>query len=434
MTLRVLNTPVQRLALSQCAALAGRGAALTVLVWQLYAASGSAWVVSGAMLATFGVTTLASPWAGHLADKHDRRRVIVASALAAALGLAVTAAFTVAGMWMAALVVVVLAGTPQGALTAAVNGAVPNLVGEGDLAAANGTVGALRSAGFMLGPGIGGALLAVMGAAGVYVVSALLMATAAGLVAWIPGAFRAQPGEHGLGSRMDGYRRLMSDPWMRLLTIAWGLIMIGIGPVIVAEVVLARQFAVGSLGYGLIAVAWDGGGVTGALLARRLPLRAERPAVVGGCVAIAGGFAVVGLTPVFWPVLAGMAVAGVFDAFGTVAAQNLIQRRTPDHVRSRVSAALDAVVIGAMAGSFALGAPLLSLLGAQGVYLAAAGISLVGALLLVPTLGGVPALPRPTVRRPRLPSRPHVRVLQRAIRETRSRAPRVRRRRSREHR
>src|SRR5579862_2001205 len=107
--------------------------------------------------------------------------------------------------------------------------------------------------------------------------------------------------------------------------------MIGIGPVIVAEVVLARQFAVGSLGYGLIAVAWDGGGVTGALLARRLPLRAERPAVVGGCVAIAGGFTVVGLTPVFWPVLAGMAVAGVFDAFGTVAAQNLIQRRTPDH-------------------------------------------------------------------------------------------------------
>lgn len=423
-----MNSPVQRLALSQCVALAGRGAALTVLVWQLYAASGSAWLVSGAMLATFGVTTLVSPWAGHLADKHDRRRVIVMAALLAAAGLAVTAALSLAGWWMAALVVVVLAGTPQGALTAAVNGAVPSLVGEGDLAGANGTVGALRSAGFMLGPGLGGALLAVMGAAGVYLVSALLMATAALLVAWLPGSFRAVPGEHGLGSRMDGYRRLMGDPWMRLLTIAWGLIMIGIGPVIVAEVVLARQFAVGSLGYGLIAVAWDGGGVTGALLARRLPLRAERPAVVGGCVAIAGGFAVVGLTPVFWPVLAGMAIAGVFDAFGTVAAQNLIQRRTPDHVRSRVSAALDAIVIGAMAGSFALGAPLLALLGAQGVYLAAAAISLVGALLLVPTLGGVPSLPRPVRRRPRLPARPHVRVLQRAIRETRQRAPRVRRR------
>jgi MFS family permease len=116
--------------------------------------------------------------------------------------------------------------------------------------------------------------------------------------------------------------------------------------------------------------------------------------VVGGLVAIAGGLAVVGLTPVFWPVLAGMAVAGLFDAFGVVAAQNIIQRRTPDHVRSRVSAALDAVVLGTMSLSFALGAPLVEWVGAQGVYLLSAGVCLIGAMLLLPTLGGVPDIPR----------------------------------------
>ncbi|MGN6378432.1 MAG: MFS transporter [Gaiellales bacterium] len=413
--------------MSQCFALVGRGAAMTVLIWQLYAASGSPWLVSGAMLAAFGVTTLASPWAGHLADRHDRRRVIVAAATVAAVGLAAAAALSVLGLWVATLAVVILAGTPQGALTAAVQGAIPNLVPGDELAGANGTVGAFRSAGFMLGPGIGGALLAVADPAGVYMVAAAVTAAAALLVAGLPGSFRALPHEHGIGGRMDGYRRLWDDRWLRLLTIAWALVMAGIGPVIVAEVVLARQFAVGSVGYGLIAVFWDGGGVAGALLGRRLSQRVERLAVVGGCVAIAGGFAVVGLTPVFWPVLAGMAVAGVFDAFGTVAAQNIIQRRTPDHVRSRVSAALDAVVIGAMAASFALGAPLLALLGAQGVYLASAGTALAGGLLLLPTLGGVPVIPRPAVRRPRVP-RPHMRTLRRAIRETRSRAPRVRRR------
>ena len=51
---------------------------------------------------------------------------------------------------------------------------------------------------------------------------------------------------------------------MRRLTVAWALVMVGIGPVIVAEVTLAHHFHVGSLGYGLIAVAWDGGGVIGA--------------------------------------------------------------------------------------------------------------------------------------------------------------------------
>src|SRR4029077_4393014 len=152
---------------------------------------------------------------------------------------------------------------------------------------------------------------------------------------------------------------------------------------IVAEVVLAHHFHVGSTGYGLIAVFWDGGGVVGALAGRKLPLRLEHAAVAGGCAAIGIGFAIVGLTPVFWPVLLGMLVAGLFDAFGVVAAQNLIARRTPDRIRSRVSAALDAVVLGAMAASFGLSAPLVELLGPQGVYLAAAVLCAVATALLI---------------------------------------------------
>ena len=174
---------------------------------------------------------------------------------------------------------------------------------------------------------------------------------------------------------MDGFRQLMADRWMRRLTLAWALIMVGVGPVIVAEVVLAHHFRVGSVGYGLISVFWDGGGVAGAILGARLRRRFEQAAVVGGSAAIATGFAIVGLTPIFWPVLLGMLIAGVFDSFGTVAAQNVLQRRTPDRIRSRVSAALDAIVLGAMGLSFALGAPLVTWLGAQGVYVAASVIT-----------------------------------------------------------
>jgi len=315
------------------------------------------------------------------------------------------------------IAVMVLAASTQGALSAAVTGAIPALVAEEDLSGANGVAGAFKSAGFMLGPGVGGALLAVVGATGVFAASALLLLGAVASVWRLPGTFRAKPHpEHGVGSSLDGYRRLIRDPWLRLLTIAWTIVMIAVGPVIVAEVVLAEQFAVGSIGYGLIAVFWDGGGVIGALVGRRIPRSLERLAIVGGCVAIAFGFAVVGLAPVFWPVLLGMFTAGLFDAFGTVAAQNLIQRRTPDHLRSRVSAALDAVVIGAMSLSFALGAPLVELLGPQGVYLAAAAASLVGAGLLIPTLRGTPvptfvaggrAAVTARVRRPERAAPPH---------------------------
>ena len=233
----------------------------------------------------------------------------------------------------------------------------------------------------------------VLPASVVFLVAAAFLTIAAILPAGIRRSLRAAQHEHGNGGRLDGYRHLVQDRWLRLLTIAWALVMVGIGPVIVAEVVLAHQFAVGSAGYGLIAVFWDGGGVLGALIGRHISRRYERPAVVGGCAAIALGFTVVGLTPVFWPVLIGMLIAGTFDAFGTVSAQNLLQRRTPDHLRSRVSAALDAVVIGAMSLSFAAGAPLLHLLGAQGIYLLSAVLCLIAALLLVPTLQGFSAMP-----------------------------------------
>jgi MFS family permease len=417
MKISSLNTPVSRLALSQGVAYAGRGAAMTALIWVLYESTGSSWWVSGAMLAVFGVSTALSPWSGHVGDRHDRRVVVLASALFAAFGFAACAVLSELSLTVPIIAVMVLAASTQGALSAAVTGAIPALVAEEDLSGANGVAGAFKSAGFMLGPGVGGALLAVVGATGVFAASALLLLGAVASVWRLPGTFRAKPHpEHGVGSSLDGYRRLIRDPWLRLLTIAWTIVMIAVGPVIVAEVVLAEQFAVGSIGYGLIAVFWDGGGVIGALVGRRIARSLERLAIVGGCVAIAFGFAVVGLTPVFWPVLLGMFTAGLFDAFGTVAAQNLIQRRTPDHLRSRVSAALDAVVIGAMSLSFALGAPLVELLGPQGVYLAAAAASLVGAGLLIPTLRGTPvptfvaggrAAVTARVRRPERAAPPH---------------------------
>jgi MFS family permease len=393
MTATQRHHAVLRLGASQGLAFAGRGIAMTALIWLIYAQSHSSVLLSVAMLAIFGVSTVVSPIAGHLGDNHDRRIVVIASAGFASAGFLACALLAEQGQLYPLIGAMIITASTQGALSAAVSGAVPNLVSDDGLSAANSQTGAFKSAGFMLGPGIGGALLAVLPASVVFLVAAAFLTIAAILPAGIRRSLRAVQHEHGNGGRLDGYRHLVQDRWLRLLTIAWALVMIGIGPVIVAEVVLAHQFAVGSAGYGLIAVFWDGGGVLGALIGRHISRRYERPAVVGGCAAIALGFTVVGLTPVFWPVLIGMLIAGTFDAFGTVSAQNLLQRRTPDHLRSRVSAALDAVVIGAMSLSFAAGAPLLDLLGAQGIYLLSAVLCLIAALLLVPTLQGFSAMP-----------------------------------------
>src|SRR5204862_6861054 len=105
MTLDRINTPVTRLAVAQGVAYAGRGAAMTALIWRLYELSGSSWWVSGAMLAVFGVSTILSPWSGHLGDRHDRRQVVMVSALIAAAGFALCVPLSLLG-WLTPIVMV----------------------------------------------------------------------------------------------------------------------------------------------------------------------------------------------------------------------------------------------------------------------------------------------------------------------------------------
>ena len=424
------NSVVLRLAASQGLSYAGRGAALTALIWALYAATGSAWWLSAAMLAIFGAATAVSPWTGHAGDRHDRRWVIIISAALAAVGFGVCALLVWHGDMLATILVTVAAGCTQGALTAAVQGAVPNLVADEELARANSLAGAFRSAGYMLGPGIGGALLAVTTAPGVFVVSAAMMAVSALLMVGIRTPFHAERQEE-IGGRMDGYRQLMADRWMRRLTLAWALIMVGVGPVIVAEVVLAHHFRVGSLGYGLISVFWDGGGVAGAILGVRLVRRFEQAAVVGGSGADRGRLR------------------------RSSASRRSSGRCSGDDGRGRVRLARHGRgaehAPATHAGSPALarvgrarrrrarrdgrvvraGRAARTWLGAQGVYLAASALTVVATLMLVPALRHMPEpvvipvrqprpvqigrsrrelrrerMRRPALRRPRLPRRP----------------------------
>ena len=73
--------------------------------------------------------------------------------------------------------------------------------------------------------------------------------------------------------------------------------------------------------------------------------------MVGGCAVIGAGFAVVAFAPAFGFALAGMATAGLAEGSVSVSEQGILQRRTPDAVRSRATAATEAAILGAVAGA-----------------------------------------------------------------------------------
>ena len=194
-----------------------------------------------------------------------------------------------------------------------------------------------------------------------------------------------------------------------MITLAWVVLLAGVGPILVAELPLARSFDVGSAGYGLLAGSWGAGAIAGSFLGQRLGSLRERAVMIASAAGMAAGFAVIGVAGWFAMVLFGMAFAGVAEGAGSVAEQGIVQRRTPDAVRSRVIAASEAALLVAFAASFGFAPPIIHLAGVQGTpclvsappklpgpgvlasYLRAPGAPGAAAPILVPAMRGLAA-------------------------------------------
>jgi MFS family permease len=79
-------------------------------------------------------------------------------------------------------------------------------------------------------------------------------------------------------------------------------------------------------------------------------------------------------------------VMGTSDGFTIVAENGIIQRRTPDAVRSRTMAAWEAVLSVGLAAAYLLAGPALKLLSAQAVYRIGGITAGVAALMILPLL------------------------------------------------
>jgi MFS family permease len=384
------RTAIRRIALARLVSLTGGEAAYIALMVAIYDATGSAAWMSATLLLTWGATGLLTPFGGALGDRFDRRTVMIASDLAAGVAIACLALTSTPAIMLA---IALLSAAAQAPFYSASTAAVPNLVTADEIAWANGTVSVGRNAGQVLGPVMGGVLVGVTDPSVVFLLNAACFAASAGLVGSVHGRFSdrvtADADEHR-GIRA-GFRFLLRDPVLRMITLAWIVLLAGVGPVLVAELPLARSFGVGSTGYGLLAASWGAGAIAGSFLGQRLGSRRERAVMILSAGGMAAGFAIIGVAGWFVIVLLGMAFAGVAEGAGSVAEQGIVQRRTPDAVRSRVIAASEAALLVAFAASFGFAAPVIHIAGVQGTYVIAAAASVAAAAILVPAMRGLAA-------------------------------------------
>jgi MFS family permease len=378
------NVRFMRLWVGQGISFVGDYVSMVALVILVVEISGSATAVGGVLVARL-LPTLASPLFGVLADRLDRRVVLVASDLARAvlvLGLVFVRDL------IALYVLAFLIGLARAFFTPTVRAAFPSVVAEGDLTKANAIISGTFSVSITLGPALGGLLVASVGVNAAFVLDSATYLISAILLSRIP-LPRPQGEREGTLVRelRAGFAYLGRARVPMALVMGAFLLNFTTDLTVPAEAFLAREtFGAGSVGYGLLVSVWGGGMIVGSALAAMLENRLNLIIIYLVSIFI-WGLALVGtgLAPAFVIALGALAVAGVSNGVDNVATDTVLQRRVPDIFLGRVFSVRFLGYTVGEALAYQVGGLTMDATGPRFVYLVA-GVATAAAGLLILTL------------------------------------------------
>ncbi|MEY2516427.1 MAG: hypothetical protein QOJ89_3785 [bacterium] len=329
----------------------GTQATLVALPFQIYVQTRSA-LLTGLLGAAELVPLVAMALlGGALADRMDRRRLLLLDQVALVAVAAALCAAAVIGNPPVMLLYVLgglLAGF--GALqNVARTAIVPNLVISRDhMPAALAINFGLFQLTMVFGPGLGGLLIAAAGVAGAYAVDA---ASCLALVLALRGLGPQLPA--GLGEAPVRIRRSIAEglAFVRRSPALLGSFAIDLSamtfgmPRALFPVLAVSVYGAGAAGTGLLFASVSAGAAVAALTtgwldgARRLGLITIAAVCVWGLAIAAAGFA-----GSLWPAAALLAVAGAADSVSAVCRSVINQTVTPDAMRGRMSSVFSLVV------------------------------------------------------------------------------------------
>jgi len=380
-----------RLWIGQGFSFVGDFVSTVALVLLVIDVSGSASAVGGVLVARL-LPTLASPLVGVLADRLDRRAVLVAADLVRAV-LVVGLVFARDLPTIYALVF--LLGAARTVFNPTVRAAFPGVVGGGDLTRANALISGTFSFSVMAGPALGGVLVAFVGLEMAFLLDALTFLISAAFLFTIPlpAPERGEGGEGFFQELRAGFGYLAGARVPLVIIAGAFLATLTANAAIPAEAFLAREtFDAGDVGYGLLASLWGGGMILGSALVAVLGGRINLVLIYFVSIFVtAVAFVGVGLSPTFALALGAIAVAGAANGVDNVATDTILQRRVPDAFLGRVFAARFLTFSAGEAFAYPIGGLAVDALGPRSTYLVTGAATAAAGLLILALIAVVPS-------------------------------------------
>ena len=328
----------------------GAQAVLVALPFQLYLQTRSAFLTGLLGAAELVPLVVMALLGGAIADRFDRRILLLVIQAGLIVTPALLAALTFAGappIWTLYVLGGALAGfnAVQNVVRSAI---IPNLVEPRLLRSALALNFGLYQVTLVVGPGLGGLLIGWLGVGSAYVVDAVSCLAMIGAVTGLSPQRPIAPEGPVAGiarSIWEGLRfvrrnqALMGSFAIDLMAMTFGM------PRALFPVLAVSVYGAGAAGTGLLFAAVSAGATVAALTtgwlahARRLG-RITILAVLAWGAAIA----VAGLSPSLWPAAAMFAIAGAADSVSAVCRSTINQTVTPDHLRGRMSSVFSLVV------------------------------------------------------------------------------------------
>jgi MFS family permease len=365
------HRPFRRLIVGLAASQAGDWLYNVALLAYVYDRTGStAWLAATTAARVLPVVVL-GPFGGVLADRYDRRRLmILADVVRAGLMLALLASAAVGLPVVVAPVLAALATAASAPYPACTAASVARLVPSGDLAGANAVRSIVGPLCVVLGPVIGAAVLAAADAQVAFGLNALTFVVSAVAIASIPAGDAFRPGRgatenpHVFREMAEGAAALLSQRGVLRLVGADILASCVYGFLTVALVLVGERMGASAGGYGMLLAAIGVGGVIGAALAGRLA-NTSRPRLVMAValIAVAAPLPLQGVIFSLVPALVLAAVGGAGATTVEVLVETALQRDLDDEVLARAYGFAFPVSIGGICAGAALAAPLIGALG-----------------------------------------------------------------------
>jgi len=296
------------------------------------------------LAADTGIVALLLPYTGTIADRFDRRKIMMAANLASIAAVLLLFLVRSAATAPLALVAVGALAVAKAFYSPAASAALPNVVDPEDLAPANAVSGSSWGTMTIVGASLGGVVSSAFGPYVSFAVTAVCLLLAAGVTALIRRPMQAPrdtsiPPARAWSALLEALRYLGARPRIRALVTVKSAVGLGNG-VLTVFPLLAGLYGVGALGAGLLFAVRGVGALVGPLVMG--PVLRHRSWLLPGLALSMGlygvGYLGAAFSPWFWLVLVMVFVAHFAGGTNWVLSNYALQGEVPDRLRGRVFA------------------------------------------------------------------------------------------------